>query len=95
LGDRNEQSGGEEKGDVLLRLRAGECAVVIEARVDASDAAYLRAMGVRPGARLRVSRLGEPTIVELLSCGMGMCGQCGCRIGLARNVAERVVVQRG
>jgi Fe2+ transport system protein FeoA len=78
----------------LTALRVGETAVILSANVDPADAAYLRAMGLRPHATVRVCRLGEPCIVEILACGMQMCGQCGCRIGLSRAIADRVAVLR-
>lgn len=47
----------------------------------------LRAMGLRPNASITMCRLGEPCIVAL----SGACGG-GCRIGLARDIASRVMV---
>lgn len=52
------------------------------------DAALLRAMGLRESARVRVCRVGEPCIVEV----MGSCGD-GCRIGLAGPLAKRVTLR--
>ncbi|HYF14630.1 MAG TPA: FeoA family protein [Phycisphaerales bacterium] len=75
----------------LSCLRRGQTGVVCEANVPAQDAAYLRAMGLRPNAKVRVCRLGEPCIVEVLSSGSESCGAC-CRIGLARELADRVIV---
>jgi len=71
----------------LAQLRRGEVATVCSAELDAHDGALLRAMGLRPEARVRVCRLGQPCIVEV-------CDDCGggCRIGLARDIAERVLV---
>lgn len=61
--------------------------MVFEAQVNADGAAVLRAMGLRPSAHVRVCRTGEPCIVEIGSaCGMS------CRIGLARALAERVLI---
>ncbi len=75
------------RGRSLAQLRVGERAVVCEARVTADGAATLRAMGLRPSASVRVCRTGEPCIVEIGSaCGMS------CRIGLARSLAENVLV---
>lgn len=48
----------------------------------------LRAMGLRPNASVTMCRLGEPCIVSL----SGACGG-GCRIGLAKEIAERVMVR--
>ena len=47
----------------------------------------LRAMGLRPNASVTMCRLGEPCIVSL----SGICGG-GCRIGLAKEIAGRVMV---
>ncbi|MFK7760215.1 MAG: ferrous iron transport protein A [Phycisphaerales bacterium] len=47
----------------------------------------LRAMGLRPNASVTMCRLGEPCIVSL----SGACGG-GCRIGLAKEIAGRVMV---
>lgn len=52
------------------------------------DAKMLRAMGLRPDASVTMCRKGEPCIVSL----MGACGG-GCRIGLARGIAEKVMVE--
>lgn len=58
---------------------------------DPGDAALLRAMGLRPGVRVRVVRLGEPTILEVL--GAEACGcACASRIGLTKLLASRVRV---
>ncbi|MGD9693568.1 MAG: ferrous iron transport protein A [Phycisphaerales bacterium] len=74
-------------GRMLSEMRVGERAVVCEARVNAEGAAVLRAMGLRPSASVRVCRAGEPCIVEIGSaCGMS------CRIGLAKSLADRVLV---
>lgn len=59
----------------------------------------LRAMGLRPDATIRICRLGEPTIVEVLPGRPGagdLCnrpGGCRCRIGLSRMIAVRVKVR--
>jgi hypothetical protein len=69
-------------------------ATVFQTCLDPNDAALLRAMGLRPSARIRICRLGEPCIVEVLS-GSDSCGRaggCACRIGLAKPLAERVMV---
>jgi hypothetical protein len=64
----------------------------------------LRAMGLRVNARVRICRLGEPCIVELVggtsanagatdACPRG--SACTCRIGLAKPLARRVMVGVG
>jgi Fe2+ transport system protein FeoA len=78
----------------MTTLQAGQMATVFQTSLDPGDAALLRAMGLRPSARIRICRLGEPCIVEILS-GTDSCGRpggCACRIGLARPLAERVMV---
>lgn len=78
----------------ITMVSPGLEAIVLESSGLASDEANsLRAMGLRPGARVRVVRVGQPTIIEILSCGGPECGQCGCRLGLAKGVAERLLVQ--
>jgi Fe2+ transport system protein FeoA len=62
------------------------------ARIDCTDSAsddcsVLRAMGLRPDASIQMCRLGEPCIISL----SGACGG-GCRIGLAKDIASRVMV---
>jgi len=61
-------------------------------RIDCTDAAsedcsMLRAMGLRPDASIQMCRLGEPCIISLT----GGCGG-GCRIGLAKDIASRVMI---
>lgn len=73
----------------LSELGTGRFGIVSEAMLDPTDAALLRAMGLRPKARVRVCRLGEPCIVEVF----GTCpGGCGCRIGLSLELARRVMI---
>lgn len=61
---------------------------------DPADAALLRAMGLRPGVRVRVIRLGQPSIVEVL--GAEACGcACASRIGLTKELAAKVQVVVG
>jgi hypothetical protein len=61
--------------------------VVAESKLAAPDAELLRAMGVRPATTVRLCRFGSPCIVQL-------CHSCGstCRIGLARDLASRIIV---
>ena len=54
-----------------------------------ADAAMLRAMGLRPDAPVRMCRLGRTCIVEVCDSLGG-----GCRIGLCRSLAQRVVIRR-
>jgi len=65
--------------------------------LDVRDAALLRAMGLRPNAKVRLCRLGEPCIVEVMTgAGDGTCkgpGGCWCRIGLAKPLAGGLEVE--
>lgn len=78
----------------LYSLGTGRIARVCEHCLNESDAAMLRAMGMKPGASVRVCRTGEPCIVEVLApSGGGPCGcDCSTRIGLAKDLATRVMV---
>lgn len=85
----------------LSALRVGQIGVVCETCMDKRDAAMLRAMGLRPRARVRICRVGEPLIVEVMGagqCELNACAKptaCTCRIGLARALAERVLLEPG
>jgi hypothetical protein len=59
--------------------------------MDDRDGAVLRAMGLRPAAHVRVCRVGEPTIVEVVG-GPDKACRYGCRIGLCRDLASKVMV---
>lgn len=77
----------------LTALRRGETAVICESRLDAEDAAMLRAMGLGDRVRVRLCRVGEPVVVALGTTEGRHCHCQGhCRIGLARGLAERVMV---
>lgn len=71
----------------LTQLARGRRARVAESNLDADDLSMLRAMGLKPNASVEVCRLGQPCIVALA----GICGG-GCRIGLSREIADRVMV---
>lgn len=71
----------------LTQLARGQRGRVAESDLDADDLSMLRAMGLKPNATVEVCRLGQPCIVALA----GICGG-GCRIGLAREIADRVMV---
>ncbi len=72
----------------LTKLTRGQSGRILCTESDADDSSMLRAMGLRPDASIQLCRLGEPCIVSL----MGACGG-GCRIGLAKDIASRVMVQ--
>lgn len=71
----------------LTQLDRGRVGVIRQAALSPGDAALLSAMGLCCNARVRLCRLGQPCIVAVLS-GRG----AECRIGLARPLAERIVV---
>jgi len=75
----------------LAELRPGQTGVVHDLESNEADAAVLRAMGLRGNARVRLCRAGEPCIVSILSGSAEQCSE-GCRIGLARPLALRVLV---
>jgi hypothetical protein len=79
----------------LTALRPGQIAYVRHTNLEAGDAELLRAMGLRMSARIRLCRLGEPCIVEVFSGGesCNRKGGCVCRIGLARPLADQVLVE--
>jgi hypothetical protein len=89
----------------LSQLRPGQTGVICEAKLEADDAALLRAMGLCCNAHVRLCRAGEPCIVAL-TCGRagtkgggpgeakGPAGSA-CRVGLARPLAERIMVDVG
>jgi Fe2+ transport system protein FeoA len=79
----------------LATLSRGQRAVIRETRMPTDDAALLRAMGLCDCALLTVARTGEPFIVTVSGVDGADC-KChkvgGCRIGLARAMAERIFV---
>lgn len=90
------------KAEAPARVRLSEAAVgasgvVCHHNLDPRDAELLRAMGLRPRARVRVCKRGEPCIVEVLAgCGHdggGMDDACSCRIGLAGSLARLVMIE--
>lgn len=76
----------------LSHLAKGATACVAGHDADAGDAQTLRAMGLGLDALVTVKRIGEPCIVEVrraCDCSGGHCA----RIGLAKRLAERIVVR--
>lgn len=71
----------------LTSLRRGQAATICSKDLGREDSAVLRAMGLRPAARIRMCRVGEPCIV-VMQC---RCGDA-CRIGLALSLARKVNV---
>lgn len=76
-------------GVCLNQLKAGDVGVVRSTHMNASDAAMLGAMGLCCNATVRLCRAGEPCIVAVVA-GRG----AGCRIGLARPLADKIMVDR-
>lgn len=76
----------------LTAWSAGEIAQVARLDLEPSEASMLRAMGLRPGALVRLSKVGNPSVVEVISGHTCRC-HCRCRIGLAKDVAARVVLR--
>ena len=95
----------QQKSVALTSLREGQTAVVCAAMTSmpTDDAAYVRALGLRPAAHVRVCRAGQPCIVEVLSGASddsaccqddaSLAGSCSCRIGLSRELAQHVMVE--
>ena len=85
------QASGQSNTIPLTQLSRGQSGRVqidgaaVHGRGD--EVKMLRAMGLRPNASVTMCRLGEPCIVSL----SGACGG-GCRIGLAREIAGRVMI---
>jgi Fe2+ transport system protein FeoA len=71
----------------LTQLSRGQRARIGAIEHESDDVRTLRAMGLRPNASVVMCRLGEPCIVSL----SGACGG-GCRIGLSKDIASRVMV---
>lgn len=80
------QGSGEVVG--LCCMASGQCGVIRGMAATGADAAYLRAMGLRPNQRIRLCRANGPWIVEV-----GCQGGPASRIGLARSLAEQVQVE--
>jgi Fe2+ transport system protein FeoA len=78
----------------LATMKPGQRGIVRSADLGEDDAQLLRAMGLRPAAEVRLCKLGEPCIVEVMGGTSATAGcVCSCRIGLARPLAERVQVE--
>lgn len=75
----------------LADAAPGDVGVLCHSELDGQDSELLRAMGLRPQARVRVCRLGEPCIVEVFAGGGS--AACRCRIGLSKPLARRVLME--
>ncbi|MDX9910336.1 MAG: FeoA family protein [Phycisphaerales bacterium] len=70
----------------LTEVSRGSRVRVDLAGLESDDRELLRAMGLRPECVVEVCRVGEPCILEVREgCGGG------CRIGLSRRLADRVL----
>ncbi len=72
----------------LCCMDSGQCGIIRGMSAAGVDAAYLRALGLRPNQRIRLCRANGPWIVEV-----GCQGGPASRIGLARSLAEQVQVE--
>ena len=79
----NTQSQIESKSVPLTQLARGQSGRIECTQAHPDDCAMLRAMGLRPEASIKMCRLGEPCIISLSGA---------CRIGLAKDIASRVMV---
>lgn len=69
-------------------LAEGQTAKILHAVGGESELAYLKALGIEPGAEVRVCRAGSPCVLGLgLACGGS------CRIGIGRDMARRILVE--
>ncbi len=75
----------------MSELEIGVLASVCEACLESGDVSILRAMGLKPSATIKLCRQGEPCVVEILPAGPCEHG-CVTRLGLARDLARRVMV---
>ena len=71
----------------LTQLKRGTTGRIAASDESSSDSAMLRAMGLKPQAEVQICRLGQPCIIAVKN----QCGG-GCRIGLDRSLADRVMV---
>lgn len=86
---------GEHRPDCALSdVETGVVAVVRSVHAEVADAALLRAMGLRPAARVRVFRTGEPFVVQVLRTLSNAETQVLTRIALSAPLARRVRVMR-
>ncbi|MBO6514158.1 MAG: ferrous iron transport protein A [Phycisphaerales bacterium] len=72
----------------LTELSRGQSGRVQLQGAATEEVKMLRAMGLRPNASVTMCRHGQPCIVSL----SGACGG-GCRIGLAKEIAGRVMIE--
>lgn len=66
----------------LASMKRQECGVIVAVNAQGDDIERLKSMGVCAGRRVRVIKTGSPMIIDTTHS----------RVGLARSLAERVVV---
>lgn len=80
----------------LACLKVGQCGTIQEKRIPEQDRAMLRAMGLACNASVTLCRQGEPCIVAITTGGAsgGRLGEAAgtCRIGLTRELSEKIFV---
>ena len=80
----------------LSQLRVGQCGIIQEKRLDEDDRSMLKAMGLACNSAVTLCRQGEPCIVAITTGGRegGRLGASasGCRIGLTRELSQRIFV---
>ncbi len=74
----------ESKSIPMTQLMRGQTGRIDCTQSHPDECSMLRAMGLRPDASVQMCRLGEPCIVSLSGA---------CRIGLAKDIASRVMVR--
>ncbi|MCC6427448.1 MAG: ferrous iron transport protein A [Phycisphaerales bacterium] len=91
-------NGAAEVRQPLTAVKVGDLGSICHQELDRKDADLLRAMGLRPQAIVRIRKLGDPVIVEVLAgCGheKGLADACSCRIGVAGPLAKRLMFEPG
>lgn len=71
----------------LCDLAKGECARITGCQLESSEGEMLRALGIRPNARVQVTRTGEPCIIKVTDEAGSSCS-----LGISRRVARLVSV---
>ncbi len=66
----------------LTQLGRGQCATFYRADLRCEDCDMLNAMGMTDRCQLKICKIGDPWIVQVKST----------RIGLARSLAQRILV---
>ncbi|MEO6906266.1 MAG: FeoA family protein [Abditibacteriaceae bacterium] len=80
---RRAVSGHEAHCTALCCAKCGQCACITELLADHSEAERLRDMGIHEGVMVTVLQDGDPLLVRI--------GEC--RIGLGRVAAEKILCE--